>query len=113
MALDIADLSRRELESLKKKIEKKLEKLDTDAKKAALEAARKAAQQHGFKLQELVGAEPAPKAPRKPRATRKMKGVAKYANPDDKSQTWTGKGRQPAWFKAAIAAGKKPEDMAI
>ncbi|MBT8410687.1 MAG: H-NS histone family protein, partial [Octadecabacter sp.] len=35
------------------------------------------------------------------------------ANPADPSQQWTGKGRQPNWYKAAIEAGKSPESMAI
>ncbi|MDX8355882.1 H-NS histone family protein, partial [Cognatiyoonia sp. IB215182] len=36
-----------------------------------------------------------------------------YANPDDKTQTWTGKGRKPEWFKAAMASGKTPEQCEI
>ena len=41
------------------------------------------------------------------------KGVAKYANPADPNQTWTGRGRQPAWVKQALAEGKDLSSMAI
>jgi DNA-binding protein H-NS len=38
---------------------------------------------------------------------------AKYRNPDDPSQTWSGRGKRPAWFKEALDRGLKPEDMLI
>jgi DNA-binding protein H-NS len=31
----------------------------------------------------------------------KSKGVAKYRNPKDPSQTWTGRGRRPLWIGKA------------
>ncbi|MEM8513736.1 DNA-binding protein H-NS [Massilia sp. MP_M2] len=34
-----------------------------------------------------------------------------YTNPDDPAQQWSGRGRQPAWVKAWIAAGKSLEDV--
>ena len=30
---------------------------------------------------------------------------------DAQGNTWGGMGKRPAWFKAAMAAGKKPEDL--
>jgi DNA-binding protein H-NS len=56
------------------------------------------------------------KTPQKPKKTGKRKprvSAPKYANPADESKTWTGKGRQPDWYKIAIAAGKSPAQMAI
>jgi len=43
----------------------------------------------------------------------KTKAPPKYKNPTDASQTWTGKGRQPQWFKDAMAAGQSPEALEI
>jgi len=37
-------------------------------------------------------------------------GEAKYRNPDDPSQEWSGRGRQPNWIKAWVASGKSMED---
>jgi len=34
----------------------------------------------------------------------------KYSNPADPAQQWSGRGRQPAWVKAWLAAGKSLED---
>lgn len=37
----------------------------------------------------------------------------KYRNPANKSETWTGRGRQPKWVAASLKSGKKLEDLAI
>ena len=35
---------------------------------------------------------------------------AKYRNPGDHSQQWSGRGRQPSWLKTLLASGKTLED---
>jgi DNA-binding protein H-NS len=35
-----------------------------------------------------------------------------YVNPDDATQTWTGRGRQPAWVKAWLDCGITLEELA-
>ena len=40
------------------------------------------------------------------------KVAAKYRDPAS-GNTWTGRGLQPKWVQAAVAAGKKLEDFAI
>lgn len=37
----------------------------------------------------------------------------KYRNPENPSLTWAGRGLKPLWLKAAIEAGRKPEDFLI
>jgi DNA-binding protein H-NS len=45
---------------------------------------------------------------------RKTKKVApKYRNPENRTETWTGRGRQPRWLTAAIKAGKKRSNFLI
>ena len=41
------------------------------------------------------------------------KSSAKYANPEDRSQTWTGRGRKPNWLVARLKKGAKMEDFAL
>lgn len=41
------------------------------------------------------------------------KSAAKYANPDDRSQTWTGRGRKPNWLVAKLKRGAKMTDFGI
>jgi DNA-binding protein H-NS len=47
------------------------------------------------------------------RGRKKSKSVAKYANPDDRSQTYTGRGRRPKWLEARLKKGAKLDDFAI
>lgn len=37
----------------------------------------------------------------------------KYANPKDKSKTWNGHGRKPAWLNDALAQGSNLNDFLI
>lgn len=45
---------------------------------------------------------------RKPRATKKA-GVIRFR--DEAGNTWTGHGKRPGWFKAAIEAGKSVDEL--
>jgi DNA-binding protein H-NS len=39
--------------------------------------------------------------------------VPKYRNPDDSSETWSGRGKQPRWLVALLDAGKEIDDFRI
>lgn len=39
--------------------------------------------------------------------------AAKYRNPSDASQTWSGRGKRPLWLNAVLKAGQKLEDLAV
>ena len=44
---------------------------------------------------------------------KKSKVPAKYANPTDPVQTWTGRGRKPAWVNDFLTSGKTLDDLMI
>ncbi|SEW28414.1 DNA-binding protein H-NS [Cognatiyoonia koreensis] len=111
MSIDLSAMSRKELTKLRDNIDKALESLKKKELKAAREAAEKAAAAHGFSLAELTGA--GKKYGRKKSSGPKTKAPAKFKNPNDPSQTWTGKGRQPQWFKDAMASGATPDSLAV
>ena len=74
----------------------------------AVEEVREVAKKHGVEWKELLEAllaapEDAPKKGRSARA--ESTGVAKYRNPENPEQTWTGRGRKPAWFTELVDAG--------
>ena len=39
------------------------------------------------------------------------RGGPSYRNPENACETWSGRGRPPAWFDRAIHAGRSPEGM--
>jgi DNA-binding protein H-NS len=60
----------------------------------------------------LTAADIAGKAPAKPSSGKGAKVAAKYRNAAT-GDTWSGRGLQPKWLKAALASGKKLEDFAV
>ena len=49
-----------------------------------------------------------------PRERRKYPRVfPKYRNPNDSSETWSGRGKQPRWLVALLKAGKQIDDFRI
>lgn len=113
MTTDLKKKSRKELEKLLKDVKAALQNAQARDRRAARKAAEKAAAEFGFSLNDLSDqkVEKATKKPRKKAAGPKAK--AKYANPADASQTWTGKGRQPNWFKSLMQAGTDPQTLEI
>ena len=37
----------------------------------------------------------------------------KFRNPDDSSQTWTGRGKQPRWLTAQLRSGRRVDEFRI
>ena len=108
------DLSALTIEQLNEVISE-AQRLIKTKKKAQLKAARaqieKMAADFGYTLEELmvgktVEQEELPVKTRKPVEIR-------YRNPANDAETWTGRGKQPRWLAAAIAAGKALEDFAV
>jgi DNA-binding protein H-NS len=104
MNIDLNSLSLKELKDFQSQVARAIASFEDRVKKKALAELQEKARELGFSLEELTGAT----APRKRAA-----GAAKYANPANKADTWTGRGRKPRWFTEALAKGKKPEDLAI
>jgi len=107
MAINLDKLNRIELETLRGDVDKAIVELRKKEKLDALQAAQKAAAEYGFSLDELT-------SKRGGRGAAKGQSAdPKYMNPDNPTQTWTGKGRQPNWFKSAIEAGQSADNMLI
>jgi DNA-binding protein H-NS len=41
------------------------------------------------------------------------KVVPKYRNPENRSETWAGRGKQPGWVTAQLRSGKKLDEFLI
>ena len=103
--MDLQKLSEKELIKLRGDVEKALLSLEKRKREDARKAAEDAAKKHGFSLNELVdGAKSGAKKAATP---------AKYRNPADPTQTWSGRGRQPGWYKEAVEGGADPVTMEV
>ena len=101
---DLSKLSMEELTHLRHEVDAAIKGFAERRRAEALKALEAVAKEHGLSVDEIVGGKG---------RKRKAKAPARFANPDNPLETWSGRGRQPAWYKSAVAAGKKPESMAI
>lgn len=113
MSNDLKSLNRKELEKLLADVKKALLSTQARDRRNARKAAERAAAEFGFSLNELDGETTATKVKTKGPKKAKKPSKPKYADPSDAMRTWTGKGRQPNWFRAAVENGIKPESLAI
>lgn len=103
--MNLDALSLRELQDLQKKVSKAIETYHDRAKKEAIAELNDKARALGFTIEELFGDKPA-KATRAPVA-------AKYRHPENAEVTWSGQGRKPTWFVAALDGGASESDLLI
>ena len=124
MAIDINSLSAKELDAL---INQAKKRRTTLAKRKPIATVRnkltQLARAEGYSIAELFGGgaaatergartpgrAAAKKAPRKAAS----KVAPKYRNPDNASETWTGRGKQPRWLAAQTANGRDLSEFLI
>jgi DNA-binding protein H-NS len=102
MKFELDRMSERELAFLRALVDRAIATAGQRRRAEARRAAEEAAGRHGFSLSELLGGK-----------VEKVRTAAKYRNPEDPSQTWSGRGRQPKWFKDGLASGRPASDFAI
>jgi DNA-binding protein H-NS len=120
MAINLEGLSTKELAALINDAKKRKTKL---AKRKPIGVVRKKVttllRNEGFTVAELFGgvsvAASGERKARAPAKARKAIGkvAPKYRNPDNPSETWTGRGKPKAWLAAKVAGGAKLEDFLI
>lgn len=104
MDINLNGLSLKELKELQAQVAKSISSFEDRKKKAAIAELEEVARNNGFSLAELTGA---------PVVRKRAPATAKFANPADKSDTWSGRGRKPRWYEAALKQGMTQGDLAI
>ncbi len=108
-------MSYSELKKLETRVQKAILSVEDKRKKEALAAVQKTAKEFGYSnLSDIVGGMSENRKPQKKRKSGTTKtSTPKYANPQNPSQTWTGKGRKPNWFIEATSRGVAASEMEI
>jgi DNA-binding protein H-NS len=104
MAIDLKNLSHHQLSDLIQRAESRRREVAKERIIKVREKLIAMAQAEGFTIDELFGS--GGRRKRRP-------ATAKYRNPADHSQTWSGRGKRPRWFSAALNAGRKERDLLI
>ena len=103
MARDLDRMSFKDLQELELKVKKAKASVQDRSRTELREKLEATAAAAGFKIGDLFGG----------RGGKGRKVAAKYANPDDPSETWTGRGRKPRWLSAKLKDGDKIEKFLI
>ncbi|MCA0922207.1 H-NS family nucleoid-associated regulatory protein [Pseudooceanicola nanhaiensis] len=83
-----------QLKKLQRETDAAIKSYQDRERKKAIAAIEAKAQEMGFSLSELTGG-----------AVKSRKvNPPKYRNPQDATQTWSGRGRQPGWVKEILAS---------
>jgi DNA-binding protein H-NS len=104
MARELERMSYKDLTELELKIRKAKVGVQDRTRNELKEKIEAMAAAAGFKVSDLFGGG---------RGGKGRKVAAKYANPDDPSETWTGRGRKPRWLSAKLKDGDRIEKFLI
>ncbi|HET8941508.1 MAG TPA: H-NS histone family protein [Rudaea sp.] len=105
MAIDLKRLNQKQLNELIQRAESRKQELHGERLAKARAKVVEFANSEGFSIEELFGG-------RGHKKTRR-KAAPKYCNPANHAETWSGRGKRPRWYNAALAAGKKEKDLLI
>jgi DNA-binding protein H-NS len=100
---ELEAMSLDDLKKLSRDVERAIASFEDRKRREARKAMERVAREFGLSVEEVVGSQKAP--------SRASKSAPKYRNPANPADTWSGRGRQPAWYKDAIAKGKSPDSM--
>ena len=104
---ELSDLTVKELAVLKQEVADAIVARKAQEHEEIKEKLAALAEKSGYAISELFG------KTRKNGTGTKGKVAPKYRNPDDASDTWTGRGRMPLWMKGLTDKGAKREKFLI
>jgi DNA-binding protein H-NS len=107
MAIDIKSLNHAQLGDLIERAQARQVELRTENAQKVRAKIAALAKAEGFDIDAVMGTR------KQGRGAPRGKVKPKYRNPADKSQVWSGRGRHPLWFDAAIKAGKTERSLLI
>lgn len=102
--IDLSRLSIGELKRLAERANKQIKTLENEQRKEAFKKLDDLAAQLGLTRADLVARYGTKKRDPLP---------AKYRNPGNPKETWTGRGRKPTWVSDHLGSGGKLEELAI
>ena len=100
---DLNSMSKAELLAIRNDAERAMKSLEDRRRSEAKSILEAQAKELGFSIAELFDG----------KSKAKSAGAPKYRHPENPAMTWSGKGRQPAWFKEHIAAGGDAGALAL
>jgi DNA-binding protein H-NS len=103
MARELERMSLKELQELELKVKKARASAQDRSRTELRRKIESMVSDAGFRMTDIFGG----------RGGKGRTVAAKYVNPDDPTETWTGRGRKPRWLNAKLQEGAKIEKFLI
>lgn len=103
MAIDVSNLSEKQLKDLIRKAKGRMKNIDKEKISKVKAKVNAVLKSEGVTFAQVYG---------RKRGGKTGKVAAKYRNPNG-TETWSGRGKRPRWFVAALKGGKKERDLLI
>ncbi|QOL51951.1 H-NS histone family protein [Massilia litorea] len=103
--MDLSNMSVGDLRNLQEQIKQEMKQREHQEVQQAREQILAIAQKVGVPLKDLMTT-PA-------RGTKTGTVAVRYRHPDNSSQQWTGRGRQPKWVKEWVEGGKSLDKLRV
>ncbi|HEX7338347.1 MAG TPA: H-NS histone family protein [Rhodanobacteraceae bacterium] len=106
MAVDISTLNAKQLNELIAKAEERKKSIRQEKVAKLREKINDLIKSEGYTFEDVFGG-------RRKGHRAGGKVPPKYRNPSNAEETWSGRGKRPRWFNAALKAGRKEADLLI
>ena len=101
--VNVDKLSLRELRDLEGKVQRAIASARERERNELRQRIESLIEDAGLSVSEVLGS----------RSTKGRSVPVKYVNPENRTETWTGRGRKPRWLAAKLDKGAKLEDFAV
>jgi DNA-binding protein H-NS len=102
--MDLSNMSLGDLRNLQEQIKQEMKKREQQEVQKAREQILAIAQSVGVPLKDLLATN---------RGAKTGSVAVRYRHPDNASQQWTGRGRQPKWVKEWVEGGKSLDKLRV
>lgn len=100
---DFEEMTLSELMQVRSDIEQLIKRRQQEEKSELLATFRQMAKEKGLEFDDIAGI----------KSKTGKRSAPKYRNPDNARETWTGRGRKPAWIEREEKKGKTLESLAV
>ena len=105
--MDLSNMSVGDLRNLQEQIKQEMKKREVQEVQKAREQILAIAQSVGVPLKDLLA------TGGRGNSTKGNSVAVRYRHPDNASQQWTGRGRQPKWVKDWVESGKSMDKLRV
>ncbi|HKH46223.1 MAG TPA: H-NS histone family protein [Thermoanaerobaculia bacterium] len=114
-AVDISGMDLEELRELRRAVDQRIAEQEEEQQRSVYDEIHRLATDAGTSVEQLLQRYGGRASRRGSQGGKKQGGEkeARYRNPQNPDETWSGRGRQPKWLSSALKSGRRLEEFAV